>query len=235
MFAEHGADVVLLDINKAGLDETAALAHGAGPRAIPVTCDVANVDELRSAMAIVEHTFGRLHVLFNNVGIPGAAGYDITEADWDLSIGVNLKSAFFATSLALPLLVKADGKGSIIYTSSTAGLVASPFSPLYALAKGGVISLMRSVAVASAKDGIRANALSPGLIDSPALPHFFGRTLAPGQDVQQVIADFVAANIPLNRTATTSEIAAAALFLASDDAGFITGATIPVDGGFVAR
>ena len=239
LFAAHGARVVVADLDPAAAAATVATLTCGQEDAVAVACDVADVSALRALVDLVRDRFGALHVLFNNVGIPGAGGLDISEAEWDQSIGVNLKSAFFLTGLAMPLLTEAGGAGSIIYTSSTAGLVASPYSPLYSLTKAGVIGLMRCVAVASASDGVRANAICPGVTETAALPGFFGRDLADdasaGAVIKERISTFSEQTIPLGRIARPQEMAAAALFLASDDAAFVTGVALPVDGGYVAR
>jgi NAD(P)-dependent dehydrogenase (short-subunit alcohol dehydrogenase family) len=130
------------------------------------------------------------------------------------------------------LLIKARGKGAITLVASTAALVGSPFSPLYSLTKGAVVSYARSLALAVAADGVRVNVICPGPIDTPMLPRFFGRD--PGANIDDLKDAFVAA-IPMQRPGTPEEIAGAAAFLASDDAGFVTGVALPVDGGQIAK
>jgi NAD(P)-dependent dehydrogenase (short-subunit alcohol dehydrogenase family) len=171
-------------------------------------------------------------VLYNHAGIPGAAGVDIPEKDWDLATDINLKGPFYVTEKAIPLLRRSEGKGSIIFTASVSGLVGSPFSTLYSMHKGGVVLLMRSLALMLAPDGIRCNAICPGPVDTPMLPQFFGRE--PGADVADLMQGFMNA-VPMGRPAQPDEIAGAALFLASDDSSFVTGVALPVDGGYVAR
>ena len=153
-------------------------------------------------------------------------------SEWQHTVDVNLKSAFFATTHALPLLRKADGKGSIIFTSSVSGIVGSPFSPLYSMTKGGVILLMKSLAVRLGPEGIRSNAICPAMIETPMLSQFFGRE--EGADIEDLKSAYMS-SIPLARPGSAEEIASVAVFLASDDASFVTGVAIPVDGGFLAR
>jgi NAD(P)-dependent dehydrogenase (short-subunit alcohol dehydrogenase family) len=180
----------------------------------------------------VEERHGVLHVLYNHAGVPGGAGLELDEDDWQLAIDVNMKSAFFCTELGLPLLRKAGGKGSIIYTSSASGLVGSRYSPLYSMAKGGIVNFMRGVALTVAKEGVRANAICPGPIDTPMLPLFYGRT--PGTKVDDEMRGFIANVIPMARAGRPSEVAKVALFLASDDSSYVTGVALPVDGGLTA-
>ncbi len=175
-----------------------------------------------------------LHVLYNHAGIPGPGGMDVPEDEWEFAVNVNLKSAFYATSFGLPLLQKAEGKGSIIFTSSISGLVGSSLSPHYSMTKGGIVVFMKSIAIRHAKEGIRANAICPGPTDTPMLPLFFGR--APGSaNVDEEVRGFIAQAVPMGRPGRPTELASAALFLACDDSSFITGVALPVDGGYIAR
>lgn len=233
LFAAEGAHVVVADLDADAAERTAGEISSGGGSATARVCDVSSVAELRGLFDAIEGDHGVLHVLHAHAGIPGAAGLDISEEDFQRSIDVNMKSAFFCTSFAAPLLRRSGGKGSIIYTSSASGLVGSLYSPLYSMAKGGIVNFTRSVALTFAKDGVRANALCPGPIDTPMLPLFFGRT--PGTVVDDEIRGFIAAAVPLGRPGTTSEIAGAALWLASDDSGFVTGVALPIDGGLTAR
>jgi NAD(P)-dependent dehydrogenase (short-subunit alcohol dehydrogenase family) len=176
---------------------------------------------------------GKVNVLYNHAGIPGAAGLDIDDEAWRVATDVNMKGAFFATNAALPWLRKAvAGTASIIFTASVSGLVGSPLSPLYSMTKGGIVLLMKSLALQLGPEGIRVNAICPGPIATPMLPQFFGREAAAGVDD---LVEAFTANVPLGRSGRPEEIAAAALFLASDEASFITGVALPVDGGYLAR
>jgi NAD(P)-dependent dehydrogenase (short-subunit alcohol dehydrogenase family) len=234
LFASEGAHAIVVDRDPEAAERTVKAITDAGGSASAEQTDVSKVDELEALFARVERDHGVLHVLFNHAGIPGAAGIEMTEAEWQLSVDVNMKSAFFATSFALPLLRKADGHGSVIFTASTTGLVGSPYSPLYSMTKGGVIMFMKGFALMVAKDGIRANAICPGPIETPMLPLFFGRTPTEG-GVDNEVRGFIAQAVPVGRPGQPSEIATAALFLASDDSSFVTGVALPVDGGYTAR
>ena len=127
---------------------------------------------------------------------------------------------------------KADRKGSITMTASTAALIGSPFSPLYSLTKGALTAYARALALVGGPDGVRVNVICPGPVDTPMLPTFFGRD--PGADMADLMSGFIGL-VPLGRPATPEEIAGVVAFLASDDAGFVTGVTIPIDGGLTAR
>jgi NAD(P)-dependent dehydrogenase (short-subunit alcohol dehydrogenase family) len=234
LFASEGAHSIVVDRDLEAAERTVKAITDTGGSASAEQTDVSKVDELETLFARVQRDHAVLHVLFNHAGIPGAAGIEMTEAEWQFSVDVNMKSAFFATSFALPLLRKADGHGSVIFTASTTGLVGSPYSPLYSMTKGGVIMFMKGFALMVAKDGIRANAICPGPIETPMLPLFFGRTPTEG-GVDAEVRGFIAQAVPVGRPGQPSEIATAALFLASDDSSFVTGVALPVDGGYTAR
>jgi NAD(P)-dependent dehydrogenase (short-subunit alcohol dehydrogenase family) len=236
LFAKEGASVVVVDLDAEAAGATVAAIEGAGGTAVAERCDVADIEQLRGVFARVEERFGVLHVLYNHAGIPGPAGLeDVAEPEWRRAIDVNLKSAWYGTAFGLPLLRKAEGKGSIIYTASTSGIVGSTMSPLYSMAKGGVVNYARGVALALAGDGIRANVICPGPIDTPMLPQFFGRTPEQVAHAKENMASFMATAVPMGRAGAPTEIAGAALFLACDLSSYVTGVALPVDGGYTAR
>ena len=236
LFSREGATVVVVDRDGAAAQATVDAIAGEGGSAAAEICDVASVEQLRALFRRVGSEHEALHVLYAHAGVPGAAGLDdVTEEEWQLAIDVNMKSAFFCTSFAAPLLRKAGGKGSIIYTSSASGLVGSMYSPLYSMAKGGIVNFTRAVALALAADGVRANVLCPGPIETPMLPLFFGRTASADAEIDEEMRGFIAAAVPMGRPGRTGEVAATALWLASDDSSFVTGVAIPIDGGLTAR
>jgi NAD(P)-dependent dehydrogenase (short-subunit alcohol dehydrogenase family) len=231
-FASEGAHVVVSDINEAAAKEVTEAITAGGGSATAVVCDVGDMDQIKGMIDAVGREHGVLHVLFNHAGIPGAAGLDVEQDDWTRTVDVNQRSAFYATTHALPLLRKAEGKGSIIFTSSVSGVVGSPFSPLYSMTKGGIVLFMKSLAVKLGPEGIRSNAILPAMIETPMLSQFFGREN--GANIDD-LKNAYKSNVPMGRVARPEEIASAAAFLASDDASWVTGVALPVDGGFLAQ
>ena len=234
-FAEEGAAVVVADLDGAAAEEAVATIVGEGFEARAFQIDVGSVADIGRMMDFVDQTYGRLNVLFNHAGVPGPPGLELTEEQFDRTIDINLKSQFFGTSLALPLLRAAAPSASIIYTSSISGLMAAPSSPIYGMTKGGTQILMRSVAKQLGPEGIRANAICPGPTNTPMLRSFVDPAragLAEEDYAKQV--DERASRIPLRRAAEPEDTAEVALFLASDESRYVTGTWIPVDGGMSA-
>lgn len=230
-FGAQGAHVIVVDREAEAAADTVKAVTDAGGTASDAVIDVRDLGALESLADQVTSDHGRLDILFNNVGIPGAAGLGLTEEEWDLGIEVNARGSFFLSGY-LEQALKASGSASVIFTSSTSGLVGSPFSPMYSFAKGGVIALVRSLALAWAQDGIRVNAIAPGTVETPGLAGFF--RIDDPEEVERRKAAFVQ-TIPMARAARPEEIASVAVFLASDMASFVTGVTIPVDGGMTAK
>ncbi|MBS45667.1 MAG: serine/threonine protein kinase [Nocardioides sp.] len=231
-FAADGAHVIVTDLDLAAATGTVEAIEGAGGSAEAHALDVSDVDALKRFVADIEERHGVLHVLYNHAGVPGESGVDIEESAFDFAIDVNIKGAFFLTGLCEDLLERAGGSASVIYTASVSGIVGSPLSPLYSMTKGGIVLLAKSMALRLAPKGIRVNAICPGPIATSMLPQFFGRDT--DADVSDVIEKFTV-NVPLGRPGQAHEIAAAAAFLACDDASFVTGVALPVDGGYLAR
>lgn len=230
LFAAHGAHVYVVDVNKDAAQEVVEGIQAAGGSATAAAVDVRDLDALKALADEVTTAHGKLDVLYNNVGIPGAAGLGLTPEEWDTGLEINARASFFLSGY-LEDALKASGNASVIFTSSTSGLVGSPFSPMYSFTKGGVIALVRSMALAMAPDGVRVNAIAPGSVETPGLPAFF--RASPEETEKRKQAFF--AQIPLGRAAQPEEIAQVALFLASDMSSFVTGVTIPVDGGLTAK
>lgn len=230
-FAREGAHVIVVDFNETAAKETVAGIQAEGGSAVAEVADVRDLGALKALADRVTTEHGKLHVLYNNVGIPGAAGLHLTEEEWDLGLEVNGRASFFLSGYLLDALKAAEG-ASVIFTSSTSGLVGSPYSPMYSFTKGGVIALVRSMALAYAADKVRVNAIAPGSVETPGLPGFF-RIDDPEEIERRKQAFF--ATIPLGRASQPEEIAQVALFLASDMSSYVTGVTIPVDGGITAK
>jgi NAD(P)-dependent dehydrogenase (short-subunit alcohol dehydrogenase family) len=229
--ARAGATVALIDLRQDPVEELAVELRAEGATALAYQADLSDVGAIRRVVAAVAADLPRVDVLLSNVGMPNPHGIDdITEEQWQQAIDVNLKSGFFVTQAILPLMRSSGEGGSIIYTASAAGLVGSFTTPLYTLTKAGLIGLAKSLCVVLAPDKIRVNAVCPGPVDTPMLPGFLGKSAELAGDV----ADVYASRVPLRRVAQADEIAAAILFLASDASSYITGAALPVDGGYTA-
>jgi NAD(P)-dependent dehydrogenase (short-subunit alcohol dehydrogenase family) len=222
-FAAAGADVAVnwLDDEPAAAG-LAAEIRAAGRRALPVRADVGDIAEVRAMVTAVETGLGPIDVLINNAGVfPRVPFLDMTESDWDHVLGVNLKGACFCAQAVARALVAAGRPGSIVNISSGAAFRGSPRGVHYCASKGGVVSMTRQMALELAPHRVRVNAIAPGLTDT-AQPRY-------GGSEEEIAA--TARAIPLGRIAQPEEIARAAVFLCSDDAGFITGQTLHVNGG----
>jgi len=228
LFAAEGANVVVADAAAAAGAATVAAVHAAGGEATFVAGDVSVVDEMAAVVDHATATYGALHVLYNNAGIfpaDDAGVVDTPEPTWDRVLDVNLKGVFLGCRFGVPALL-ASGGGSIINVSSVVALVGSAVPQIaYTASKGGVLSLTREVAVQYARDGIRANALCPGPIETPLLNELLRN---PEWAPRRLV------HIPMGRPGRPEELARAALFLASDDSSFMTGAALVVDGGISA-
>jgi NAD(P)-dependent dehydrogenase (short-subunit alcohol dehydrogenase family) len=232
-FAAHGAHVIVVDIDEAAAGATVDEVGLAGGSAEFAVADLTDEASIHRTIESITGRHDRLDVLFNHAGAPAAPGLEFTAADWDRCMALNLRAPMVLTQAALPLLRRSDA-ASILFTASVSGLVASPFSPLYAAAKGGVVLFMKSIAVALGPEGIRANAICPGPTDTPMLATFFGGTSQDDPGVQQKLGRFLQM-LPLGRVGQPSEVADVALFLASPASSYLTGLALPVDGGFIAR
>jgi NAD(P)-dependent dehydrogenase (short-subunit alcohol dehydrogenase family) len=231
-FASEGAHVIVSDLDEAAAIKVADHIAESGGSAVAAGCDVGDLDQVKAVIDGIGRDHGILHVLFNHAGIPGPAGMDVELSDWTKAVDVNQRGAFYATSYALRLLREAAGHASIIFTASVSGMVGSPFSPLYSMTKGGIVLLMRSLAVRLGPEGIRSNAILPAMIETPMLPEFFGRESR--ADIEDLKASYMS-SVPLGRAAAPEEVAGVAAFLASDDASWVTGVALPADGGFLAK
>lgn len=229
-FAQEGARVVVVDWNPQGGQETVALVRAQGGEALYIEADVSRDADVRRVVETTVHTYGAVHILFNNAGIQVFGTLPNTsEADWHKVMDVNLKGVYLACKYAIPHMI-AQGGGSIINTSSALGLVGDPDLPAYGATKGGILAMTRSMAQAHGRQGIRVNAICPGDVETPLVVEYFEHQPDPAEARR-----WVASHYALGRIAQPEEIANVALFLASDESSFVTGATIVVDGGLTSR
>lgn len=228
LFAKEGARILGVDIDEEGGNSITENVRVFGGRMTFVKSDVSKVDDIRAVFEIAQE-MGGVDILFNNAGVEVAKSLlETTEEDWDKNVGVNLKSVFFYCKHAIEQM-KEKGKGVIINTSSVAGLVGS-FSPAYSAAKGGIIALTKALATDFGQFNIRVNCILPGAIETPMLERVIKFQGEPSKVRVRRLK-----NYPLARFGYPDEVAQTALFLAADDSSFISGASIPVDGGFTAK
>jgi NAD(P)-dependent dehydrogenase (short-subunit alcohol dehydrogenase family) len=233
LFAREGARVAAADIDGAGVAAVAREITDAGGRAIAITADLAKDEDARRVVHETVDAFGGLDIVWNHVGHPGPGRVEGVEmADYELAMDLNIRSVLVTTAEALPAL-RARGGGSVLFTASIAGLAGSPFSPIYSAAKYGVVGFMQSMACRYAAENIRMNAVCPAPIDTPMLNVFMQRPDT--QTNREENLQRLKQAIPMGRVGRPEEVAAAALFLCSDDASYITGVALPVDGGYVAK
>ncbi len=229
LFARNGARVVVCDIDGDAAAQAVAAVMAAGGEAVAAVGDVAREDDVHRMVDEGVRRFGALHVLYNNAGVlwkdRDRSVLETDGAQWDRVMAINLKSVFWVTKHGIPHL-RAAGGGSIILVGSVSALAGfTRAQDAYTAAKGALIALNKSLAIQFARDGIRSNIIHPGIIETPLQ--------APYLD-DELRAEFKTA-IPLGRIGQPRDIAQAALFLASDESSFMTGAEMIIDGGFMAQ
>lgn len=225
LFAKEGATVIVTDILEEGSQVAEEICQNGG-NAYFMKLDVSKRDEWDNVISYIEDKYQKLDVLVNNAGIPGPGTVEMLEEDlWHRVMDVNAKSVYLGMKTAVRLMKKNENGGSIINNSSIWGLVGSGRSAAYQSSKGAVTLLTKTAAVEFAKYNIRVNSIHPGIILTPMVKD----SLASGRG--QLIID----NTPLNRPGKPEEIAYAVLFLASDESSYITGVSLPVDGGYTAK
>ncbi|MFN3004144.1 SDR family NAD(P)-dependent oxidoreductase [Mycolicibacterium wolinskyi] len=231
--AQRGVAVMVLDVDPNAAEQTAETITGPGGQAIAVAADIADEDAVRDAVTAVVDEFGRLDIAVNNAAI-ASTDHDLTGMSgrhWERVLRINLTGTFFCLKYEIPQMVRAGG-GAIVNIASTGGLYAIPRAPAYVASKHGVVGLTKVAAVDYARDGIRVNAVAPAITRTAMFDE-----VADGTDMVAQVADgtdMVAqqeAATPLGRLATPQEIADAAIWLCSDEASYITGTVLSVDGG----
>ena len=221
--AAEGAKLVVMDVVEAGGRETEKLIKEQGGEAVFIRADVTRESEWLAVMKEIERRYGRLDVLFNNAGTNMSKPVtEVSEQEWDGLMALNLKGIFLGAKHAIPLMLK-HGRGSIINTSSSFGLIAFSKMPGYCASKAGIIGLTRQLAFDYATQGIRVNCICPGPTLTPRVKAHFAKG--------DVAGNTVLSTVPMGRFAEPDEIAGPVVFLASDDASYVTGTALVVDGG----
>ncbi len=227
LFAREGAKVAAIDVTEASAAETARMIKAAGGEAISLRADVSDSEDARAMVEETVRAFGGLDVLYNNAGIEGESGFiaQLAEEAFDRVIAINLRGEWLGMKYALPRIVERGG-GAIINTASVAGIVGIKGASAYCAAKAGVIAMTRVAALEYGRYNVRVNCICPGVIQTPMVDRIAG----PGG----VKPRFIERSSVFNRVGNADEIAHTALFLASDEAPFATGAPFIIDGGWVA-
>ncbi|NLK00170.1 MAG: SDR family oxidoreductase [Clostridia bacterium] len=226
LFAEEGAKVVVSDLNREGAENTTRLITDKGGNAISVQVDVSQRDQVKRMVETATAEFGHIDVLYHNAGYPCTERFeDITEEKWNRTFDVNVKALFYAAQFVIPLMKK-QGGGVILVTSSIAGIRPRPQYCAYSASKAAVTTLVKGIAVECGSYNIRANSLNPVMTETPMLPSFIFK----GVGLEEGRKTFTS-GIPLGRLAQPEDVARAAAWLASDEASFVTGISLPVDGG----
>jgi NAD(P)-dependent dehydrogenase (short-subunit alcohol dehydrogenase family) len=235
-FAREGASVAVVDLDEAGANAVVQQIVAAGGKAIALAGDLRQDAFARDIVHRTARAFGGLDFVWNHVGHPGPAAIEgLDWKDFELAMDLNVRSVLVTTEAALPEL-RARGGGALLYTASTSGLTGSQFSPVYNIAKFGIVGLVHGLAKRYAREKIRVNAVCPGPVDTPMLRVFVARPdsqLPPGETPETLVLKR-GGQVPMGRPAQPEEIANAALFLISDEASYITGVALPVDGGATA-
>lgn len=233
-FGAEGASVVVAGRRREALEETVGLIAAAGGRGIALPCDVADAAQVRALVAAIVERHGRLDVLVNDAArsrpaapIPETIA-DLPEDWWHSTLDVNLTGCFLCAKYAVPAMLAAGG-GAIVNVASTSGIAGNTNQSAYVASKHGLVGLTRAIALDYAGRNIRANAICPGFIETARSVHFSEKVRGEGWRERKL------AEIPLGRFGRPEDVAALAAFLASDEAAWITGAVIPIDGGTAAR
>lgn len=218
---EEGAKIALLDVN----DNVLEISKKLGGNVLGIKCDVSSETDVKSSIEMVANFFGKIDCLVANAGIGGGASKpaDVSLEEWNKVIGVNQTGIFLVNKYVIPYMIK-NGGGSIVNTSSMYGLVGAPNSFAYTASKGAINQMTRTLSLAYAENNIRVNAIAPGYVDTAIL-----------SSVPDEYKKMMAKEMPIGRLGTDDEIASLVKFLLSEEASFITGAIISIDGGYTAK
>ncbi len=229
-FADEGAAVGVLDITRDWCESVAADICQAGGQAIPLVCDIRDEQQVARAVDQLTQVFGPITVLMNNAAVmPSGRLHETSPEDFDRCVSVNLRGTYLVNRAVIPGMM-ANGKGSIIHMASITGVRGLPGLAVYSATKGALIALTRAMSTDYARYGIRVNAVSPGTIDSPMLHNFLAAQSNP--DALRKAFDEMH---PIGRIGTIDEVANVIVFLASDEASFVTGSNYEVDGGLGSK
>lgn len=234
-FARLGADLAIIDTNEAGAQQAAAALESPGRTCLSVRADVGKAEDVEKAIEKIRSKLKRIDFLFNNAGVDLVAPLlETSEEDWDRVIDTNLKGAFLLAKEAVAAMLD-TGSGVIVNNASDAGLRALRLNTAYSVAKAGLIHLTRSIALDYGSKGIRCNCICPGCIDTPLCQQFnVDLGARQGKSGEALFQEFIEQNVPMRRIGTGEEVASLVAFLCSDQARYINGAIIPIDGGLTA-
>lgn len=230
LFAREGARILAADVNGAAAQETATMITQNGGEARSMAVDVTQSSQVKTLIDTAVQEMGAINILCNNAGIGSTT--DVVECEpeeWDRVMTVNVKGVYLGCKYAVPYMID-QGGGAIVNTASVAGMIGIAKRAVYCASKGAVIALTKQVAVEYVEQGVRVNCVCPGTVDSP----WVGRLLAQTDDPAQA-RSALEARQPMGRLGTPEEVAAAALYLVSDDAAFVTGSALVLDGGWTAK
>ncbi len=229
-FAQEGARVICCDLEEANLAELMATIQRTGGEAEFVRVDVSRSDQVEQMVTQAARRYGKIDILFANAGYQFVKPLaEVEEAEWDRLLAVNLKGVFLCSKYVIPIMMRSGG-GSIIASGSVLSFVAAPGLAAYCASKAGILNLIRGIATDYGSHRIRANCICPGCIDTPLAQVFFSSQADPEAAKRSSAASHV-----LGRIGSPAEVARAAVFLASDESSFVTGSSLMVDGGLIAK
>ena len=232
-FASEGGDLIVVDKDLYSAEEVSASLKLQGFAASAIECDVSDEESVKDLFAAISTNCDHLDVIFSNAGMPCPEGIEeLASERWDKTFAVNARSNYLMVKYALSLLENGKGR-SIVLTSSAAGLIAMGSQPAYSASKGAVVALTKALANELMGKHIRVNSICPGWVNTPMMTQFYEENFPDPKRRMKAIADS-SSTLPMRRFADASEIAAAAAFLASSDASYITGISLPVDGGLTS-